>query len=257
MLRQGSPDVNKLIEITLDTINFDTLLKILYNLRPRDILKLCQTNKHFRNICRDDKVFIELMKVHFPHIPINQKTKQQYISLTEKQRTTYSIIIDHTTNIVTDTYNHKIDLYIRFDKFINTEINKRITQGYFNINGEKLDVGTKLWLSINYAGMTIETIKAYKTKRQAIDEFVKTYYDYFLPTMKFEYYMSRDARNRNNIQIRDPGFIEFLNKHKYPTPFTKPILYEYCMNNNFFNSNPDNELHIRTDITQFVEVKVI
>jgi len=69
--------------ISFSDLQRDALIEILKNLKPRDVLKLCQTEKYTRDICGRNATWTTLLKTHYPKaiVKINNP-KKQYVDLT-------------------------------------------------------------------------------------------------------------------------------------------------------------------------------
>lgn len=77
--------------IAFELLDKASLIKVLERMDPKGVLALCQTNRFFAEICQDDSVFVDLMKVHYPGFPINRDAKAQYMAIAGGEGTRYYI----------------------------------------------------------------------------------------------------------------------------------------------------------------------
>jgi len=56
------------MESNLDLLSKDTAYLVLARLKPHDVLNLCySTTKKFEQYCKDQVLFTNLMRVHYPN----------------------------------------------------------------------------------------------------------------------------------------------------------------------------------------------
>ena len=78
----------------MDVLDQNSRFLILLQATPQTVLQLCQTESEYADICRDNLVFIRLMKEHYPRFPVDHKNpKEQYIKITGEEGTIYRITI--------------------------------------------------------------------------------------------------------------------------------------------------------------------
>lgn len=63
----------------------DPLFLIMSKAKPRAAMALCETTPSFARLCRDESVFIRLLKIHYPKVNLDPRFtfKQQYIRLSK------------------------------------------------------------------------------------------------------------------------------------------------------------------------------
>lgn len=67
------------------------LLEIFKNLHPWEVLDLCRVNIQLGDVCKNESIFVDLLKYHFPNVTVSKNPKQQYITLVEKTPRYYTI----------------------------------------------------------------------------------------------------------------------------------------------------------------------
>jgi len=65
----------------LGKLNHDVLEKLLSTSAPRDVAKLCQTNKNFQHICNDPNVFRRLINKYYPNAEYTDDPRNQFYAL--------------------------------------------------------------------------------------------------------------------------------------------------------------------------------
>lgn len=73
----------------------NVVYNILSKLSPKDALRLCATSQKFHKICQNNSIFVRLMKLHYPNMPINEDAKKQFIDIQKGVKTGY-IFVDGT-----------------------------------------------------------------------------------------------------------------------------------------------------------------
>jgi len=74
---------------TFSKLNKDTISEIALRLDPESVLKLCDTDKKLREICKKPETFKILLNSHYPGLPHTDDPRKQYMALTYGKSTTY------------------------------------------------------------------------------------------------------------------------------------------------------------------------
>lgn len=83
------------MESNLDLLSRDTAYLVLTKLKPHDVLNMCySTTKNFEQYCKDQILFTNLMRVHYPNSILTANPREQYESITNGYLTTYSFDYD-------------------------------------------------------------------------------------------------------------------------------------------------------------------
>lgn len=106
----------------------NVIYNILSKLSPKDALRLCATSQKFHKICQNNFIFVRLMKLHYPNMPINEDAKKQFIDIQKGIKTSYTFV---------DGANEETNGFVR-----STDQSKLASM---EIPGE-LDVGKEIWV---------------------------------------------------------------------------------------------------------------
>lgn len=79
--------------VAFELLDKTALVAILEKLNPIAVLALCQSNRQFVHICRDQTVFVKLMQLHYPGFPIALNAKSQYMAIAAGDGIKYSVPI--------------------------------------------------------------------------------------------------------------------------------------------------------------------
>ena len=221
--------------MSFDLLDANALYEILARLDPQSVLKTCQTNNQFRNLCQNPHIFYRLMQLHYPDVPINKNPKKQYIDITEGKYTTYYPII---------MFNKIFSLY-------SSSGNNSVV---VEVPGT-LDPNTEIWLTctitreiFNY-GRYKGTCSVHKTKEQALEA---GYNDFvYNATKEIEVEMDLYDMSKNEI----------INKiHLYPSLNEKEEILERLLNPKIDENLPhyieENNLTGHEDTVYFQVVKL-
>lgn len=83
-----------------DILDKSSLVKFLEYLDPKSVLSLLQTTRSFDRIRDDQSVFVQLMKVHYPYVPINENAKAQYMATAGDEKITYWFFPDPAKEVM-------------------------------------------------------------------------------------------------------------------------------------------------------------
>lgn len=143
--------------VAFEILDKNAILKILEKLDPKTVLSLCRINDRFSEVCRDQNIFISLMKKHYPQFPINDDAKAQYKAIAFGKIIVYYFYPKDGIQILE----------------AHTDENKRIRfSKSFKILGTKLPLGTELWI-LDLAGKYYNTNTVFYSKEDAINEIFK------------------------------------------------------------------------------------
>ncbi len=262
--------------VAFDILNMDALFEILKELDPATVLSLCQTNQRFAELCRDQDVFRNLMRVHYPNFPINEDAKAQYGDITSEKETTYSInIIDkESTPIKLDNraYINERASVATFRQISRDDLN--LPSINFNILGTRIRKGEKLWLMvISKSNGFLNIAEVFSNKEDAVkampiynevglevyvdrmkrDYLIKIRSDEIVDSDETIYRVETPAstinRKRGLLAIEDlasddPGFLEFLRDEGYHLPLSYETMYEDIMRNKYIRM-PGRVIHLQ------------
>lgn len=269
---------------SFDILDKGALSKILENLNPSDVLNLCTLDDRFKEICKDQNIFRNLMLIHYPYSYPTLNPKLQYEALTQTvdhnaKFNRYYIDILATSMIVGDIEgNEDIEIFFEFDGKANYFDPKNIqpqNQLIFDIPGLRPTVGDKYVISIKNYYTTFET-QSYLTEEQAINDFLDNEYyiyldivlDHFLVYLDLIDYKGHliEYVNKLNIKyMKTHNFDKVLNSkelknfckvRKYPQLLTKKHLFEYIYYNHFLSTSPDSADEY-TIIYQFRTITIV
>ena len=72
----------------------DPLFLILQRAAPKDVLSLCSSTPALAQLCRDERVFSQLLQIHFPSASINVASpKEQFKALVLGKQTYYLVYL--------------------------------------------------------------------------------------------------------------------------------------------------------------------
>ena len=77
------------INAVIQNVSQDELFLILSKTDPKSVLSLCQTSQRFAALCRNEKLWKRLLKVHFPQFPETNTPRQQFQALANGIVTSY------------------------------------------------------------------------------------------------------------------------------------------------------------------------
>lgn len=175
--------MEEFIQVSLETLDDDNLLRIMKALNPKDVLELCSTSKAFAVFCRENTLWIQLMKHFYPYEDIGKNPKQQFTQLASLSSWIYTVELAYPAQEVdNEAYvpyiiDRKVipkDNSVRFDS--NFDVNDYfnwITEGYVEITGKKVTSGTRLWcyyITAHNGNLLLfaPEIKAYGSRNAAI-----------------------------------------------------------------------------------------
>lgn len=98
-LRMLKPELLHIIEATpkgksgFDKLDVNAISLIFMNMKPKEVLSTCTTNRHFAHICQDINLFRSLLGKHYPDDFVTNNPRQQYAALTEGVESTYKLHI--------------------------------------------------------------------------------------------------------------------------------------------------------------------
>lgn len=215
--------------IAFDILDSVALTEIFKKLHPTEVLSLCQTNKHFGKICKNQEIFRILMQVHYSQFPIGNNPKEQYGEITSNRGLIYSVdILDGKTDPI------KLDKYAYVNNNAKVlELRSHLTkQDYnsktinFKILGTKIRTGEKLWLlaiknkeqnGIYYTG------EIFQNREDVLNEIIDIYHfepdmlHYYFYTLKSEYAATIFPDNLEDIdafQTKDYAKLAQRNQYK-------------------------------------------
>ncbi len=200
------------VEAALDTLPADDLLHIMKQITPESVIKLCQVNKKFGEFCRDDFVWSELIKEHFPLFNATSTPKEQYKALVNKIFTYYIITSERSYNIqVIDTQDNAIYIFPMGEEAIIGEAEEENVG--FKIRGLPFENDTYMWITLydDYRYNKDQT-EVFRTKDEAINHIMDTYYEDLLDDMRI--YADQEFGAVNNGTVNQAA-----EEHSLPIPF--------------------------------------
>lgn len=145
-----------------ETLDKAALVKILEKMDPKSILSLCQTNKHFAEICRDQTVFVRLMQVHYSNFPINQDAKAQYMAIAGDEYLEYAFAPDPNEELIQAYFPNKMP------------VAERHFTVRFSIRGTRIRTGTKVWVLLHHPSNICRNFpEVFDSKKDAIDRILE------------------------------------------------------------------------------------
>lgn len=227
------------VEASLETLDYDTVLKILEKMSPKDVLSLCQTSSGFAEYCRSQEVFRHLMRKDYPIIVENfgiaDDAKDQYVRITNNVYAYYAVEVQENTLTKKDSQGNYITLFPLFGKrakFIQDHENTEEMRVFPTLS--KLRVGRKYWFSVCDKASGSQNL-VFATKEIAVEEFLDMHYDDVIGIISKKYENFEDDEFR---EIDDPAFLDFLEEQHLPLDLSREGLREYLMENGFLNLDP-------------------
>jgi len=279
----------KFFEASLETLRPDEIRLILERLTPQEILSLCATSTRFSKLCSNQELFRRLLQKFYPYEKYdNSNPKKEFVRIMS-ERSAYHIGYENYGNLIEDSFGRSIDIMDKyedqayFDPATSKIKRSNNSEGrlYFKFKGtEIIPFGTKIWLKIlsEFDGMTA---MAYRTLKDAIDDFLDEEFDTILFSL-LEEFEEQDERSFETLESRalraylDTGiygderyakvknlpqsqlkpFNDFLESKIYHTPFTRENVRNYILKNKFFFAQYNLEHPENNAIFHFIQVQL-
>lgn len=264
----------------MEKINRDELVQILIKLNPIDVLKTCRTHSKFSKICQRNDVFVNLMEAHYPEWIIDDNAKTQYINITGNIGTYYHINTIQNDNfeiLKEDTQGNEINILkefeyvatpipdIKYEDIIDVIDESKHEQGIiFKILGTTIKKGEiiAIMVTVSSSGKIFEGI-AYDSLSNAVSSYVYKNFKNLHDSLQHDFKSDSEEWKEDFEDFED-----YLRLNKQPLNFTEEGLYEYIMENGFYEryiSHHESYENFHTfylpaghmEIIQFFEVTIL